>query len=108
MGPQEEGHDEVLVLIPGAVGPHRVVHPRGDGGELPVERQSHLEPLIVGQELDSTDPMTPTSRREVGRERNGEQEDRGDRGSGGSVESPAIGTPKRVRKERRDPDYVYY
>ena len=94
VSPQEEGHDEVPVLIPGAVGPHRVVHPRADGGELPVERQPHLELPIAGQELGRADPMT--SRREIGHEGNDGQEDRGDRGSEESVGSPVVGIPKRV------------
>ena len=95
------------MLIPGAVGPYRVVHPRADGGDIPVERQMHLDlPAIAGQELCREDPMT--SGREIGREGNDGQEDGGDRGLDESVGNPVVGTPKRVRKERRDPDYIYY
>ena len=97
--PQEDLPDKVPVLIPGAVGPHRVVHPRADGGDgLQVP-----EPALVKQP-----PDLPVNGWEIGRERDGGEVDGDARGLGEQNGDPVVGTCKRARKEKRDPDFVYY
>ena len=63
----------------------------------------HLDLPIAGQEVGRADPMT--SETEIGREGNEGQEDGGERGLGESVGNPVVGAPKRIRKERRNPEF---
>ena len=53
-------------------------------------------------------PDLPANGREVSRERDDGEVVEDVRGLGEKIGDQVIGTRKRVRKERRDPDFVYY
>ena len=87
------------MLIPGAVGPHRVLHPRAEGGD----KLQESEPA-----QDQQPPDIPVNGRVDSRERDDGDviEDVG--GLGENNGDQVVGTRKRVRKKRCDSDFVYY